>query len=449
MAFRPLPSFIVESSMPLNNSSLVGFFREAAPYIHMHRGKTFVIALSGEVLEHPSISELLSDVALLSTLGARIILVHGARPQIETQLAASQHPSTLHKGLRITDGKTLELSKAAIGAARLEIENHLNRALNHPPVINNSLGVISGNFLTARPIGVIDGVDYLHTGKVRKVNQTLLKQLLTKDNIVLLSPLGYSPTGQIYNLLFEEVASATASKLQADKLIFVHGKSDLPSLPKQINLKQLDNILSRSDSQNTLLNEIGKAIDAGVERAHLIDMNIYGGLLLELYTRDGVGNMIDSSQYDEPRDASIDDVAGILGLIRPMEEEGILTTRSREQIELDIKQFSVIERDGKIIGCAALYPIHNSDFAELACLSVDKQYRKGDRGGALVEYIHRKAAKFGIRKIFVLTTQSLDWFKERGFQKASIEHLPEARKNTYNLQRKSKILIREISQKTN
>ena len=402
-----------------------------------------MIAISGDVLRHTAIGELLSDVALLSTLGARIILVHGARPQIEAQLTAHKHKGQLHNGVRITDDVTLELSKAAIGAARLEIENHLNRALNRPPIVNNSLGVVSGNFLTAKPIGVIDGIDHLHTGRVRKVNQQQLEQLLANGNIVLLSPLGYSPTGQIYNLLFEEVAGFTANKLKADKLIFIHDKTNLPDLPRQLNLKHLDEIKDHSNEQ--VFQEISQAIHHDVERAHLIEINTDGGLLLELYTRDGAGIMIDNSQYDEPRQATIDDVGGILDLIRPLEAKGVLTKRSREQVELEIENFSVIERDGKVIACAALYILEEAGFGELACLAVHSDYRAGKHGINLVNYTNQKAKLSNIKKLIILTTQSIDWFHERGFKAASISELPKSRQALYNSQRKSKIMIKAIS----
>ncbi|RVU83425.1 amino-acid N-acetyltransferase [Leucothrix sargassi] len=420
------------------NHNLVRFFREAAPYIHMHRGKTFVIALSGEVLQQPNIGELLSDIALLSTLGAKIILVHGARPQIEKQLKANKHSSQIHNGLRVTDKDTLTYSKAAIGAIRLEIENHLNRALNRPPIVNNSLGVISGNFITAKPVGVIDGIDHLHTGKVRKINDGQLKQLLDHGNIVLLSPMGYSPTGQIYNLSYEDIAGFTANKLKADKVIFIHNQTSLVDLPKQLNLQQLDKVAARS--KINLLKEVSYAIHHNVERAHLIDLNTSGGLLLELYTRDGAGVMIDNSQYDEPRKATIEDVGGILDLIRPLEKEGVLAKRSREQLELEINNFSIIERDGKVIGCAALYIIDDGKTAELACLAIHKEYRTGQRGVKLVNHITSQAKQARVEKLICLTTQSIDWFIERGFKLDSVESLPSHKKALYNLNRKSKVL---------
>ena len=428
--------------MSKNNKNLVSFFREAAPYIHLHRGKTFVIALSGEVLEHTKAHEVLSDIAVLSSLGARIVLVHGARPQIDQQLKKINHQAKVHNGLRITDSKTLEISKASIGTARLEIENHLNQALNKPPVVNSSLGIISGNFLTAKPLGVIDGVDYQHTGKVRKVNNTLLKSLLEQGNIVLVSPLGYSPTGQVYNILYEEAAGNVASSLTADKLIFLHNNKHLAELPRHCNLEQLDKDLLHEHS--SLLHEISRTMHMGVDRTHLIDIESQGGLLLELYTRDGIGSMLSTKLYDEPREAHTADINGIVALIRPLEAQGTLAKRSRAQLELDIKSFSVIERDGLIIGCAALNPIEGSDTAELSCLAIHQDYRSGSRGVELVEYIQGRAKKEGLKRLFVLTTQSIDWFRERGFIEHELSDLPLARQKSYNKERNSKILFLDL-----
>jgi amino-acid N-acetyltransferase len=428
--------------MSKKNNNLVSFFREAAPYIHLHRGKTFVIALSGEALEHANAPEVLSDIAILSSLGVRIVLVHGARPQIEKQLKKNNHEATVHKGLRITDSKTLEISKASIGTARLDIENHLNRALNKPPIVNSSLGIISGNFLTAKPLGVIDGVDYLHTGKVRKVNTDLLRSLLEQGNIALVSPLGFSPTGQVYNVLYEEVAGYVASSLKADKLIFLHHNKHLAELPRHCNLEQLDKDLKHEHS--SLLHGISKTMHMGVDRTHLIDMESEGGLLLELYTRDGIGSMLSIKLYDEPRGAKTDDISGIITLIKPLEAQGTLAKRTRPQLELDIHSFSVIERDGLIIGCAALHPIDNTDTAELSCLAIHQDYRSGSRGVELVEYIGSRAKKEGLKKLFVLTTQSIDWFRERGFKERGLSDLPLARQKSYNKERNSKILFLEL-----
>jgi len=428
--------------MTENNHNLVKFFREAAPYIHMHRGKTFVIAISGEVLQHKKAGEIISDIAILSSLGSRIILVHGARPQIEEQLEKNGHKTTIHNGLRITDDETLEISKASAGSTRLEIENLLNRALNRPPVVNSSLGVVSGNFITARPIGVIDGIDYQHTGKIRKAKRKLLKSLLRQGNIILISPLGYSPTGQIYNIRYVEIAGYLAAQVNADKLIFIHNDETLSKLPKHSNLGQFDRDLKVK--KDGVLDEISRAMHEGVERVHLVDAKTQASLLLELYTRDGVGSMLSKQRYDEPRQAEIDDINGIVELIRPLEAQGILAKRNRSQLELGINNFIVIERDGLIIGCAALYPIDETDTGELSCLAIHKNYRSGNRGAALVKYITERARNIELRNLFVLTTQSIDWFLEQGFEEKNRTSLPQQRKDSYNPKRNSKVLFLKL-----
>ena len=257
-----------------------------------------------------------------------------------------------------------------------------------------------------------------------------------------MSPLGYSPTGQVYNILYEEVAGYVASSLKANKLIFLHNNKHLSELPRHCNLEQLDRDLMHEHI--SLLHVISKTMHMGVERTHLIDIESQGGLLLELYTRDGIGSMLSTKLYDEPREAKTDDINGMITLIRPLEAQGTLAKRTRAQLELDINSFSVIERDGLIIGCAALHTIDNSDVAELSCLAIHEDYRSGSRGVALVEHIQDRAKKEGLKKIFVLTTQSIDWFRERGFKEHELSDLPLVRQKSYNKERNSKILFLDL-----
>ncbi len=424
--------------MSVSNQSLVGFFREAAPYIHMHQGKVFVVAISGEALERNNAPEILGDIALLSTLGARIILVHGARPQIDKQLSKENHPSDIYNGLRITDDKTLAIAKKAIGQLRIDIENYLNQAFNKPPIINNGPGVLSGNLLSTRPVGILDGVDHLLTGRVRKINTMLLEQLLVQSNIILMSPIGHSPIGQTHNLRYEEVAACTATTIKADKLIIIQDMGDSLQLPRQLNLNALKQL--NKHHAIPLLDDIDIAVSSGVNRAHIIQPSLPGGVILELYTRDGVSCMIDNGDYDTPRPANEQDIQGIIELITPWQLQGILAKRSREQIEAEINYFSVIERDGRIIGCAALYPHKNHSSAELACLVIDPKYRSGSRGSNLAEHMIDKARRAGLEKVFLLTTQSIDWFKERGFEEMDLGELPTSKQLTYNTDRNSRAL---------
>ena len=420
----------------------INFFREAAPYIHKHRGKTFVIAFAGEVIEDASFSRIIQDIAILSALGARVVLVHGARPQVDKHLEALNHKIQVVDDMRVTDDVTLQTAKETIGALRVEIENQLSHALSTPPVVNESLGVLSGNFITAKPLGIHNGVDYQHTGTVRKINAPLIKQLIDAGSIVLLSSLGFSPSGEAFNLRYEDVASFAAKSLQADKLIFLHVDDATPTT--DIELQFIDEFIATHPDQKRLLDHIKAAMQNGVQRVHLVSTKTEDGLLLELYTRDGIGTMFNASLYEIIRPAKIDDVSGIIDLIEPLEAKGALIKRSREQLELEINNFSVIERDGKIIGCAALYDIDDTPVGELACLAVHPDYKGGERGERLLKAISQNALKKEFNQLLVLTTQSIDWFKERGFKIGEVADLPEKKKAFYNFQRQSKILFKTL-----
>ena len=428
------------------NRSSIGFFREAAPYIDKHRGKVFVIAFAGEVIECAEFSQLIHDIAILAALGTQVVLVHGARPQIDNTLEKIQHKIQVVDDMRITDDVTLQVAKETIGALRVEIENQLSHALSTPPVINESLGVLSGNFITAQPLGIHNGTDYQHTGTVRKINAKLIKQLTDAGSIVLLSSLGFSPSGEAFNLRYEDVASFAAKSLQADKLVFVH--ADAATATIDVDLQDLDTFIDNNPKQSNLLNHIKTAMHDGVQRVHLISTETKDGLLLELYSRDGIGTMFNASQYETIRHAKIDDVSGIIDLIEPLEAKGFLVKRSREQLELEIENFVVIQRDEKIIACAALYSNPDNQTGELACLAVNEEYKGGERGDRLLKHISHKALEQQLTKLLVLTTQSTDWFKERGFETGEVDDLPEQKKALYNYHRNSKILLKPLGIKT-
>ena len=428
------------------NNSRIAFFREAAPYIHKYRGKIFVIAFSGEVIASNAFSQLLQDIAVLSALGTQIVLVHGARPQVDKQLEKLGHEIKVVNDMRVTDAVTLQIAKETIGALRVEIENQLSHALSIPPIVNESLGVLSGNFITAQPLGVHNGTDYQHTGTVRKINARLIKQLTDSGSIVLLSSLGFSPSGEAFNVHYEDVASFAAKALHADKLIFVHADKATPT--EDVDLQHFDDFIESHQDQAHLLNHIKMAMQSGVERVHLISTETKDGLLLELYTRDGIGTMFNASRYENIRQAKIEDVSGIIDLIEPLEAKGFLIKRSREQLELEIDNFTVIERDGKIIACAALYIITDTQTGELACLAVHPDYKGGERGNRLLKWISKSANQQNLSQLLVLTTQSIDWFKERGFKLGEVDDLPEKKKALYNFQRNSKVLLKDMIKKT-
>jgi amino-acid N-acetyltransferase len=434
----------------------VDWFRASAPYIHQHRGSTFVILFGGEAVDHAGFAHLIHDIALLSSLGARLVLVHGARPQIENQLKTLKLKTRFADGLRITTTDAMPVVAQAVGQVRMAIVSQLSMGLPNTPMSGASIRVVSGNFITAQPYGIRNGIDYCQTGNVRKVDADAIDNQLAQNNVVLISPVGYSTTGETFNLRAEDVATETAIALKADKLIFIMENNGVmskdKSLLQQLNLPQAeqwrkthgDRSQASHDTQSHL-NNAAQACRGGVKRAHLISRSIDGALLLELYTRDGIGTLVTADNYEGLRTATIDDIGGIMELITPLEEQGVLVKRSREQLELDIKCFTVIERDGMIISCAALFLFPEEKSAELACLAVNLDYQEHGRGDELMQHIEWQARKQHIEHIFTLTTQTVHWFLERGYEEISADKLPVKKQLLYNYQRKSKALHKTLA----
>ncbi|MCG6939388.1 MAG: amino-acid N-acetyltransferase [Gammaproteobacteria bacterium] len=440
-----------------DNGGHVAWFRQSAPYIHAHRGRTFVILFGGEAVDHGGFAHLIHDITLLSSLGVKIVLVHGARPQIKQQLEALNITSEFADGLRVTLAEHMPAVEQAVGQVRMKTEAQLSMGLPNTPMAGASVRVVSGNFVTARPYGIRDGIDYCQTGNVRKIDADAISQHLKNNNMVLISPIGYSPTGEIFNLRAEDVATEAAIALNADKLIFVmenNGVTDKQGgLLQQLNLPQAQSWLKNhgtADNRQTdietqsHLNNAAQACRGGVRRAHLVSRKIDGALLLELYTRDGIGTLVTAENYEGLRHAVIEDIGGIMGLISPLEEQGVLVKRSREQLELDINNFTVIERDGMIIACAAIFIFTEEQVAELACLAVHRDYQAHGRGNDLMQHIEWQAKKNHMKKIFTLTTQTMHWFIERGYVECSADDLPMEKKSLYNYQRNSKVLCKQI-----
>ena len=439
-----------------NNQPYVEWFRNSAPYINAHRGRTFVIQFGGEIVSTPVFSNLIHDIALLDSLGVRLVLVHGARPQIEKRLVEKGLPLRCEQNRRVTDDATLESVKEAGGALRLEIEALLSMGVANSPMAGARIRVASGNFVIARPLGVRDGIDFGYTGEVRRVDAESIRRHLDDGTIVLVSPIGFSPSGQIFNLSAEEIATAIAVELHAAKLLLLTETSGLRNrqgeLVRQLTLDQAKSMLSELRhteiaEDSAIVRHLWSAIHAcrnGIKRVHLLDQHVDGALIGELFTRDGVGTMISADIYDYMRAATIDDVPGILELISPLEEEGYLVRRSREKLEMDIARFIVMERDGAIIACAAAHPFAETNVVELACLAVHDSYRNAERGDALLDAVEKEARSQGAERLFVLTTRSVEWFKEHGFSSVRIEDLPVERQALYNYKRNSKVLVKHL-----
>ena len=444
------------------NFTFVPWFRSVAPYIHKFRHQTFVVGIAGEAIAAGKLQYLAQDLAMIQSMGVKVVLVHGFRPQVNEQLAAKGHASRYSHGMRVTDSVALDCAQEAAGQLRYEIEAAFSQGLPNTPMAGATVRVISGNFITARPVGIVDGVDFQHSGLVRKVDTAGILKTLDFGAMVLLSPVGFSPTGEAFNLTMEEVATEVATALQADKLIFVteipglrlrpdEPESEDNPIDTELPLDAAEKLLAALPvaSQPTdaafYLQHCVKACKNGVERSHIIPFAVDGAILLEVYVHDGIGTMVVDEKLESLREATVDDVGGILQLIEPFEKDGTLVKRSRTEIERDVGNYTVIEHDGVIFACAALYPYAEARTAEMAALTVSPQVQGQGDGERVLKRIEQRAKAAGLDSIFVLTTRTTHWFLKRGFTLADTDWLPDARKRKYNADRKSQVLVKKLS----
>ncbi|WP_214219803.1 amino-acid N-acetyltransferase [Rosenbergiella nectarea] len=439
------------------STELVRGFRHTAPYINTHRNKTFVIMLGGEAICHENFLSIVSDIGLLHSLGIRLVVVYGARPQIDANLLEHNIEPTYHKYTRVTDAQSLELVKQAAGRLQLDITARLSMSLGNTPLQNAHINVVSGNFIIAQPLGVDDGIDYCHSGRIRRIDYQAINQQLDTGAIVLIGPVAVSVTGESFNLTSEEIATQVAIKLNAAKMIGFCSEQGVPDeegkiisemFPDQAQ-QRIEQYESSGDYLSGTVRFLRGAMQAcksGVPGSHLISYLEDGALLQELFSREGIGTQVVMASAEQVRKATIDDIGGILELIRPLEQQGILVRRSREQLEMEIDKFTVVVRDQLTIACAALYPFEEEKIGEMACVAVHPDYRSSSRGDVLLQQVSHQARLAGLEKLFVLTTRSIHWFQERGFQPVDIAFLPESKQKLYNYQRRSKILMLDLNQ---
>jgi amino-acid N-acetyltransferase len=379
-------------------------------------------------------------------------VVHGCRPQVEAILKQQGYESRYAHGVRITDPDAMDCVLEAAGQARARIEALLSLGLANSPMAGARNRVSSGNYLTAKPMGVVDGTDMQLTGEVRRVDTEAIQQRLEDSDIVLISPIGYSPTGEIFNLTVEEVATQVAVHLRSAKLIFLMDTDGVRNGRRQLlsdlSTRDAEALLARSDrlapDVRVYLPAVIRACNNGVKRGHLISRHHDGALPLELFTRDGVGTMVAATALAHMRNATIDDVGGMLAIIEPLEEQGVLVRRSRERLEAEIERFVVAEYDNHIIGCAALYAFPEERIGELAALAVHPDFRREGYGEALMTEIEQRARKLKLSHLFVLTTKTAHWFVERGFRIGSVADLPQQKQALYNYQRKSQVYVKNL-----
>ncbi|MCM0613486.1 amino-acid N-acetyltransferase [Marinobacter sediminum] len=426
-------------------------FRHSSPYINAHRGRTVVLTIPGDAIEHGNFINIIHDIALLSSLGVRLVVAYGARPQIQSRLDRAGVESSFASGLRVTPENHLPMVMEATGGLRAYLESQLSMGLVNSPMHNARIRVSSGNYVAAKPVGVLNGIDFGHTGKVRRVDVAGIDKLLELGHIVLLPPMGYSPTGDAFNLSYEDVGSQVAAALQAEKLmVFIDEQGLLDedgTLVRELSARQASERLAAGTIVGHDASLLKAACDAcvkGVRRAHIISYVKDGALLEEMFTRDGSGTLVSGDNYEQIRQARAEDIGGILELIQPLEEQGILVRRSREKLETEVDRFVVVERDGTVVGCAALYSYPDEDAGELSCFAVDPHYRRGGRGDEILAMVEKLARAQGVHKLFVLTTQAEHWFRERGFQSSSINALPGPKLASYNTQRNSKVFFKPL-----
>jgi amino-acid N-acetyltransferase len=437
--------------MTSDYSQFVAWLRGVAPYVHAFRGKTFVVGIPGELIAAGKLHTLVQDLSMLHVLGMKVVIVHGFRPQVEEQLRLRGVQSRFVNGLRLTDPISLECAKEAAGEIRLDIEAAFSQAMPNTAMAHSSVRVISGNFIAARPVGIVDGIDFQHTGMVRKIDTNTIRFALDAGSIVMMSPLGYSATGEAFNLIMEDVAAKTAIALDAHKLIYVTESPGVLDASRNVRTELSEEVTKQILQSKTLdsvtelyLTYALQACEGGVARAHILPFSLDGSVLLELFLHDGIGTMVVEEALESLREATVDDVGGILNLIAPLEADGTLVKRDRATIERDIENFTVIEHDGIIFGCALLTAHPQEKIGEMACLAVDKQVQGQGDGDRILRRVEQRAKALGLERLFVLTTRTTHWFLKRGFKNAELSELPPNKRASYNAHRKSQILIKPL-----
>jgi len=453
----------------------VDIFRGSAAYIASHRDSTMVFHIPAELLEWEGFGGLVDDLALAWLLGIKLVIVVGCRSLVDRQLEALGIAAKVSDGRRVTDRDTLEVVKMQAGYARFEVERMLARALSHGCSRNDASGcvfekanVVSGNFYTAQPVGVLDGTDFEYSGILRRVDTDKVHQAHSNSDVVLLTNLGVSPSGEHFNMISESLAADVAGSIQASKIFYftsedivLRDSTDraVPSLQlsearEMLRHRQyaLEQHRFRSGHGQDLapieretVEKIGwsvAALEKGVPRAHLVCPRD-GSLLQELYTRDGAGLLIGRDLYEDFRPADAADVPEIYGLMRPLCDAGVLGRRTRGMIERDIGSYHVYTRDEEILTVGQLH-FMEGDSAEICCIAQSQECTDPRKRNAMLGYLERLCVNNGADTIFVLSTQTMQWFREKGFYPAGIDALPPSRRRVYDYSRNSKIYVKGI-----
>ncbi len=428
--------------------------REVFGYLRRYHDQVFVIKIEDALMERPLFPLLVRDIVLLHETGIRIVLVPGAKTSIDAVLDKYGVRTRTVGGVRITSSEAMPLVK--LGASN--ISNALLSLLSE----NEAHGVV-GNWVRARAVGVLKGVDYKHTGRVEKINTDLMRGMLDDGLIPIVSNIGWNSVGQDYNLNSSELAVAVARALRATKLFFVGEHAGIPVVEdcrfaepgevaagyfSNLDLKEGRTLLrdfpkALSAASQELLGHALAALEGGVERVHVVGGARDGILLQEVFSSAGQGTMFYLDAYDHVHPAQAGDIPEILRIMQPYVDEGVLIQRTAEDIARDLEFYTVYKVDDVLHGCAALKPI-GAGAAELLALVVDPAYANRGTGGKLANYLIQRARKTGIRKVFLLTTQTSDFFMRLGFREAPVSSLPPDRKKAWNAVRNSRVLVKKI-----
>ena len=416
-----------------DSTDTIDWFRHTAPYINSHRGTTVVVGLRSSAASDENFINVVHDIALMHSLGVRLVVVH----EQSTFNSDPLTPIAVNKAV------------ADVLAERTRIEQMFSMGLPNSPLHHARLRVISGNFITARPLGVINGVDRSGRGLVRHVDVAGITHALDGTAICLVSTLGHSAAGEVFTLDALDVMGAVSRSLGADKLIIMSdfdGVEDTDGiLQRQLTVEAARQSLETAGGgQKEALMLACDACDSGVPRSHLINYTLDGGLLKELYTHDGIGTLISPDEYEQIRVAEANDLAGILELVRPIQQAGVLANRSNEEIERSLDKFTVITKDSRVIACAALLDNPADNIAEIASVATHPNYRDSGHGERLVAGLIDRAKQAELGRVYVRTTQTGHWFQELGFTRASPNTLPESEKQKAKINRNSNILTRAL-----
>jgi amino-acid N-acetyltransferase len=414
-------------------------------YIPQFREKTFILAIDGAIVTDENFATLLLDVAVLRSLSIRVVLVHGASAQIKS-LGEEQNvkPSDID-GTGITDANTLKLALTAANRLTHEILEGLSA---------NDLRAASTNVIIAHPMGIIQGVDHLFTGKVERVDTALLQTLLAQDVVPVIPPLGFDGDGKTYRVNSDGVAVAVADALKAIKLIFITSQDGLiysGKLIRQMLVAELEKLLQQN-SAGFVPEILSKAQHAtiacksGVPRVHVINGRVDEGLLAEVFSNDGIGTLIYANEYQQIRPAKKKDIRAIQLLTKAAVESDELVKRSRTMIEKSLADYFIFEIDKNPVACVALHAYSEQKKGELACLYVSASHENQGIGRKLIQFVENKAREMSLSELLTLSTQAFTYFQSKGgFAEGTPDDLPPARREKYEQSgRNSKVLVKKL-----